>query len=124
MTAPIIIETAAFAVKSEGPSSDTTQGHAENSQSVSADALLQLSGTRISERDGIPSGDAEQTSPTQSHRVSDVGTVVAKAKRAASSLWLLLHAQVRSHDGGHILPLVLAFVSLFQLTPMPPSSLL
>ncbi len=26
---------------------------------------------------------------------SDVGTVVSKAKRAASSLWLLLHAQVR-----------------------------
>lgn len=25
---------------------------------------------------------------------SDVGTVVSKAKRAASSLWLLLHAQV------------------------------
>lgn len=26
---------------------------------------------------------------------SDVGTVVSKAKRAASSLWLILHAQVR-----------------------------
>lgn len=27
---------------------------------------------------------------------SDVGTVVSKAKRAASSLWLILHAQVSS----------------------------
>lgn len=27
---------------------------------------------------------------------SDVGAVVSKAKRAASSLWLLLHAQVRT----------------------------
>lgn len=29
---------------------------------------------------------------------SDVGTVVSKAKRAASSLWLLLHAQVSIVD--------------------------
>jgi hypothetical protein len=64
----------------------------KTSSSDAAEAAGELLRMRQAPTGTYQSKDGQSSSSTSP--VTDVGTVVSKAKRAASSLWLILHAQV------------------------------
>jgi hypothetical protein len=72
----------------------------QNGKLPDSDPRLKQEGTcspeTISGQDSTSCSPQENAESDASTNKSDVGSVVAKAKRAASSLWMLIHAQVRS----------------------------
>jgi hypothetical protein len=89
MTAPVIVEPPRTSMENGTPrrTLTITQDHHETRETVRADPLVRA-------RSASPSLADPNEKGLEGSASSDIGTVVSKAKRAAASLWILIHAQV------------------------------
>ena len=89
MTAPVIVEPGSANIQ------EIQNDLVNASQSLHAQGGNGISGPL--EQAVSPSSVESRNEPTVLEpATADIGTVVSKAKRAASSLWILIHAQVSS----------------------------
>lgn len=93
MTAPVIVEPPRTSMEKGTPrrTLTITQDHHEPRETARADPLVRARSASPSLADPTAKG-------LEGSASSDIGTVVSKAKRAASSLWILIHAQVSASN--------------------------